>query len=164
MKKQTLKILVIAFVVVMLVSATSLSYAYWDSLAYSTDIDINLGENTVLTVTVDGNTAEGKTLVPEGVLMGANDVDSVSFNYTAALSKTPENPADFNIDIIEDSIKIGGDDTYGYLVNITIDAPELISDTASITITVTLSEPSDEVEYNAIAGKAITFDISIFAE
>lgn len=164
MKKQILKIMVVVIAMIALVTATGMSFAYWDSLSAGTDIGINLGENTVLTVTVDGNTAGGKTLVPSGVMMGATDVDEVVFNYTAELSKTPANEASFTVEVVENSVKIGGDDTYASLVNIEITSPETISTTASISVKITLSEPSDEAAYNAVKGKEITFSLSIFAE
>ena len=127
-------------------------------------LTFNLGENTVLSIVVDGNTADGKTLVPAGVKMGASDVDEVVFNYTAALSKTPTTPAAFTVEVVENSVKIGGDSTYASLVNIEITVPETISTTAAISVKVTLSEPEDQAAYNAVKGKAITFSLSIYAE
>ncbi len=164
MKKQIMKIMVVAIALLALISATGLSFAYWDSLSTGTDIDVNLGENTVLSIVVDGNTADGKTLVPAGVKMGASDVDEVVFNYTAALSKTPTTPAAFTVEVVENSVKIGGDSTYASLVNIEITVPETISTTAAISVKVTLSEPEDQAAYNAVKGKAITFSLSIYAE
>lgn len=163
MKKNNTKILLIGIVALMLTLVTGASFAYWDSLNASSDISLNLGEGTVLDLTVGSNTADGKTLVPTGVMMGANDVDSVTFNYTVELSKTPVNPAALTVAVVADSIKIDDNSAYASLVNVTINAPSTISTTADISIVITLTEPADEAAYAAVAGKAITLSIEVIA-
>jgi|AGTN01.2.fsa_nt_gi hypothetical protein len=157
------KILIVAFAVILVAAITGVTYAYWDALSSSDDIEINVGEQTVLTLTLDSNTAGGKTLIPAGAMKGPSDVYSVDFTYNVVLSKTPANPAVLHVSVKEGSIKINNDDTYAGLVLITIDNPGSISDEAEFTVTIALDEPEDETAYAAVAGKAITFEIEVSA-
>jgi hypothetical protein len=162
MTNKKLSILLIALV--LMISVTGLTFAYWDKLSDSDDIDIALGESIVLSLEAGSNTADGKTLVPAGAMMGTNDTDNVVFNYTVNLSKTPAEAANLHVAVVPGSVKIGGSDVYASLVNIAINAPSTISTHADFTVTVTLTEPEDQTAYDAVAGKNVTFEIRVLAD
>jgi len=161
--KNSKKVTILLLALVLMIGVTGLTFAYWDKLSASDNIDVAIGESVVLSLEAGSNTADGKTLVPAGVMMGANDTDNVVFHYTVNLSKTPAQAADLTVTVVPGSVKIGGEATYATLVNIAINAPSTISTSAEVTVTVTLTEPADEAAYNAVAGKTITFDIAVSA-
>ena len=61
------------------------------------------------------------------------------------------------------NVLIDGDSTHAGLVNIDINISTINivvnGDSVTVTIIVTLTEPSNQSEYEAIAGKNITFDL-----
>lgn len=164
MNKKRTRILIIATLVVLSLAISGMTYAYWDFLQDDvSDVQLTLGQGTTLSVAVGANTADGKTLVPAGVLLGANDIESAVFNYTASLSKTVAEAASLSVEVVAGSVKINGATTYASLVDITINAPATITDTAAFTVTVTLTEPANQTEYDAIYGQTVTFDLNIIA-
>ena len=165
MSKKKTSTMIIAMLIVISLAISGMTYAYWDSLQDDVDnVELTLGQGTTLSVVVGANTADGKTLVPTGVLLGATDVESVVFNYTASLSKAPATAATLTVEVAEGSIEINGSTTYANLVNIAISAPATITDSAAIIVTVTLTEPATQTEYEAIFGQTVTFDLIIIAE
>jgi hypothetical protein len=162
-KTKSVTILIVVMLVVISALMTGVTYAYWNSLQTNETIELNLGEGTVISVNLDSNTADGKNLVPAGVLMGEDDVDSVSFTFTAALTKAAAQDANFSVSVVEGTLKVGGAVTHAGLINVSFEAPETITDDAEFTVTITMNEPKNPDEYNAIANKAVTFNIIIIA-
>ena len=65
---------------------TVFSYAYWDSLQESDDIDdITIGEGVTLSINKEVD-LEG-TLVPEEAVLKEGDVTEVVYKYTVSLDK-----------------------------------------------------------------------------
>lgn len=163
MKTKSMKILIVVMLVAVSALVTGVTYAYWDSLQTNDTIMLSVGEGAVISINLDSNTADGKTLVPVGAFIGENDVDSVSFTYTASLSKASAQAADFSVSVVEGSLKIGGIATHADLINVSIDVPETITDDAEFTITVTMNEPGSETVRDEVVNKVVTFDIFVKA-
>lgn len=163
MKTKSMKILIVVMLVAVSALVTGVTYAYWDSLQTNDTIKLSVGEGAVISINLDSNTADGKTLVPVGAFIGENDVDSVSFTYTASLSKASAQAADFSVSVVEGSLKIGGIATHADLINVSIEVPETITNDAEFTITVTMNKPGSETVRDEVVNKEVTFDIFVKA-
>lgn len=176
-----------ALALVLLAGVAGGGYAYWaGSVTAPTGVDKNdtvtIGEGQPVTskLTV-GDAAGTGILVPVGHDVEVDDVEYVVLTHSV---KWEENgtalatghAGTLSAALVADSVEIAGDDTYADLVNITIQvggtAPvdDGVVATASsaiyldgaavvVYILVTLDEPADQTEYDAIAGEDITFEV-----
>ena len=143
-----------------LTAVVTSTYAYWNSLQKTEDETLIVGEGIELVVDVNLEAPAGKVLVPAGLAYGINDVDSITITYDAILDAQATN--DMTLSVIATDIKIDGVDTYSSLVNvnITLSTSDINSSSSVlVTIVVTLTEPSNETEYDAIVNKPITFNL-----
>lgn len=153
-----------AFAVMIFALATTVgvTYAYWDMLtAQRTEDDIiTLGSGGTISIYATVNSETGKTLVPSGVPLGVNDVTSVTLTYTIRLNKQYTSPLALSATVT--NILIDGSPTYASLVSIPVSGDITINGGADATVvlTITLTEPTSQEAYNAIAGKAITFTVT----
>jgi hypothetical protein len=142
------------------------AYAWWDTLEETRTAEtLSIGEGTDLTITVNASAEAGKTLIPTGVVVGANDVTSYTFTYDLALNK--QAAADLTLTAVVSNIQIGGDGTNAGLITVTpsYSASQVINadTTVVVTLTVTMTEPATEAVYNAVANQDITFDVTFTA-
>ncbi|MFP4286956.1 MAG: hypothetical protein ACLFRI_04595 [Candidatus Izemoplasmataceae bacterium] len=156
MKKKLLGLFLLLF----LIGGSGVAFAIWDDLEEVDTVTVGIGEGTTLAVNLDTQTSG--TLVPNGVLLKSGDVESVVIEYTVELDQTVIAPLDFTVNA--SNVEIGGDTTYANLVNILIVADSTLGNTAgTVTVTVTLTEPSTTAEYDAIINEEITFDLTFTA-
>ena len=153
MKKLFLSVVMLLFTAIMLVGAT---WAYWDMLQVTESEIIEIGKGRTVVVNAVAEVPEGKTLVPAGVAMGANDITEIVLTYNVITSEN------FNLNVKIENFKIGESTDEYNLVNIVVG--EYISTNVNnvnqvITVTITLTEPANITEYNAIINKNITFDV-----
>ena len=159
MFKRNLLVVVLA---IMLIGGLSASYAVWDNLSVAQEETINIGEGTSIQLAVVLEAPAGKKLVPNGVVMGPNDVDEVVLTYNVKLSRVAA--ADLTLSVVASDVEINGVDTYAGLVNIAIAHDAAInSDDVLVTVTVTLTEPATPEAYNAIYNQDITFTLTFSA-
>ena len=140
---------------------TTTTYAYWNMLVKTEDAVVNIGEGLETIVDATVFAPEGKELVPSGTITdNATQVDEVELKYEVKLSKAVS--AALDLEVVASQVEIGGDPTYANLVNIVIDAPAQLGGVApqEVTVTLTITEPANETEYNAIVNKAITFRLT----
>lgn len=142
------------------------AFAWWDTLSESRTAEtLTIGEGTDLTITVNASAEAGKTLVPSGVILGANDVTSYTFTYDLVLSK--QAAADLTLDATVSNVQIDGSAVNAGLITVTptYNASQAINadTTVVVTLTVTMTEPSTEAIYNVVANGAITFDVTFNA-
>lgn len=158
-----IKKLVFALLVVALFGGSALAFAWWDQLETSQDdVTISVGRGVTISVNLDEQTTGN--LVPSGVVLKTGDVTAVDVEFTVSLDSSDLIDA-LLLNVSVDNILIDGVDTHAGLVNVAISNPGTIQNTSvEVVITVTLSMPSDQATYDAIANKAITFDVTFEAE
>jgi len=145
-----------------LLGGSTLAFAWWDNLEDTEeDVEVGVGEGVTLTVDLEEQT-EGD-LVPEGVVMKEDDITEVDVDFTVTLDQDDlVDPLNLNVDITDK--EVGGDADGADLVNAAIDQPETIqNEDEDVVITVSLDEPENEDEYDAIAKQDITFDVEFEA-
>ncbi len=161
MKRKLLAVLIIT----LLFAGTGVAYGYWDNLVVEeNNVTLTVGKGVTLSVTVDSAIPAGKVLVPSGAVLKANDLTQIQFSYTVKLDQTTN--SDLNLSVVADNVKINGSTDNAGLVNITItddNSGKVNSSDVTVTITVTLTEPSDLATYQAIYDQAITFDLTFTA-
>lgn len=149
--------------VVVLLSGTAFAFSWWDNLSQTQSETVTIGEGVTLTVNAVAEAPAGSYLVPAGVVLKANDVESIVLTYNVKLDQTVL--SDLNLDITASNVLIGGDATNSSLVNINISqASSTVNDSdVLVTVTVTLSQPSSFEIYNVIKNQVITFDLTFEA-
>lgn len=155
-----LKIALTSICMLILVSATAFSYAYWDSLRHTETPGFPIGKGTVLNVSLSAGVTAGKTLVPPDAVLGVDDITEAVFTYKVSVSK--DTAAPLNLTVTYDNVLIGGLDTYSGLIIIDITAPTPVTVTdQTVTVTVRLSESTaiTPEAYAAINSKDVTFDL-----
>lgn len=162
--KSSKKALILVLIAILFAATVGGSYAYWDSLQSDGTIELTVGDGTTLSIEVSSANTDGKTLVPYGVIMGANDINAAVFTYDVALDKEAATPAMLTVSVVEGSVKIGGSSAYADLIKITIAADATISSEAAFTVTVEFDrEPDTQEAYEAVKNAVITFDIHVEA-
>lgn len=149
------------------VSAVTSTYAYWNILQYQEAHNIDLGQGVVLSVDVVASAPTGKTLVPTGqVINPATQVDEIVLSYNVGLDQDASSVGTLEATIVASEIAIDANEVLGAsYVNIVIspDTFELSTTDTAVTVTITLDEPVDQTDYEAIAGKDITFTLTFTA-
>lgn len=166
MKKTLMSLLLLVTVFIF----TAGSYAFWDNLT-STESDntLNLGENATLVATrnITISTPLGKTLVPKGAVMGANDISEIKEEYLVTLNKTPMN--DYRLKVKVYNVLIGGNLDVHELININVEYDvEKTFDGTDIEVTLKVSIRQLEADegnlYRGIVNKDISFQVEFKAE
>ncbi len=136
------------------------AFALWDDLDQSTDVTITVGEG--VTLTVNPETFSDGNLIPEGAVQKAGDVTEIVITFTLNLDQVVVEELDLAVTV--ENLLINNDATYAGLVNTVVVSPTTIhNDEVTVTVTVTLSEPADQTEYDAIKNQNITFDVTFLA-
>ncbi|MGI6677309.1 MAG: hypothetical protein ACOX5N_07740 [Bacilli bacterium] len=120
---------------------TVFSYAYWDSLQESDDIDdITIGEGVTLSIN-KVVVLEG-TLVPEEAVLKAGDVTEVVYTYTVSLDK--EISEELNLVVECTNKAIDNNEALGDFFNVTItpDSTTIQNSPVEVTVKVTLNAPN----------------------
>lgn len=156
-KNKLLSSILILFVVFGLGLSIS---AVWDVLSKRDDNNnVTLSDNVELVVSETvGNTGN---LVPESAVLKEGDVTSVTYTYVVSLDKTKQLQNALNATVAVENVKIDGSDTYSDLVNVVIsnESFTLAEDEVTVTVTISLNEPENMDQVNAIMNKTISFDV-----
>lgn len=143
---------------------TVFSYAYWDSLQESGDIDdITIGEGVTLSINkvvyLEG------TLVPEEAVLKAGDVTEVVYKYTVSLDKEILEEEELNLVVECTNKAIDDNEDLGDFFNVTItpNSTTIQNSSVEITVKVTLNAPATKAEYDQIAGKQLSFTLNFTA-
>lgn len=141
---------------------TVFSYAYWDSLQESDDIDdITIGEGVTLSINKEVD-LEG-TLVPEEAVLKEGDVTEVVYKYTVSLDK--EILEALNLVVECTNKAIDNNEALGDFFNVTItpNSTTIQNSSVEVTVKVTLNAPTTKDEYDQIAGKQLSFTLNFTA-
>ena len=159
------KMVVFSLVALLLLTVAGLigvSYAYWSRLTAERNNTVIIGEGTEVILTAVVEPEEGKVLVPAGNALGANEVESVTMVYNVRLSQQAAQNLELSVDVSD--VQIGESGALAHLVNIAVTHVEFINNqNVQVQVVVTLTEPANEAEYNAVINKAITFKLTFSA-
>lgn len=147
-------------VLLFILGGTVGAYAWWDSRTRDEEETINIGHGVTLEVEAVAEAPEGKFLIPVGAIVKSDDVTEVVLTYNVAFNYALAE--DLYLVVTHKDVEIDGDDSLAHLVNIDIHQAEAMVNNVDVlvTVTVTLSEPADQAEYDAIANKPITFTLT----
>ena len=159
MKRFKIFIAFFAFMLTLTTLATA-TFAYWDLLTKTQNETLQVGNGVELIVEAQAIAPAGKVLVPSGVVLKPNDVTEIVLTYNVRIDQ--EIVDDLTLSVTFSDVKIGGDSTNAGLVNISISqaTSNLNNSDVLVTVTITLSEPADEAQYNAIKNQPITFTLT----
>lgn len=159
MFKKLFAVLVAALVL----GGTVLAFAYWDNLEQNQQEVIVIGNGVTLELAAVAEVPAGKVLVPAGVVMKANDVDSVVLTYNVKLDQAALEA--LHLDVVSSNVKIGGSTVNASLVIIGISLGSATVNNANVlvTVTVSLTQPASVEVYNLIKNQQITFDLTFTA-
>jgi hypothetical protein len=173
------KKLVVGLLVMLAVVMSTLTFAYWsagltvdDNDLASNTVAIGVGEAVTTSVTLAADSQTSGTLVPVGRAddsSSATPVEAVVIEFTVSLDNNEENDSfagtEAVLAVAASNIKIDNSTTNASLVGIALSYTATINvdGTQSVTVTVTLTEPTTQAIYSAIAGKDITFDLTFTA-
>jgi hypothetical protein len=171
MKRKTL----VAVLILMLFFGTTTAYAYWDQTQFNTPNEvIQLGEGATIEVTKTLGSSNCTRLIPYGALLGTHDVYEVVFEYEVELNKMGL------VNILAKNITIDGASEHSALV--LIDIYEVTPNTVpnstyslalthhqgaykgNVCVKVMLAMPTSQAQYDAVAGKPISFVLEFSAE
>lgn len=181
--QRKVQLAIVAFLFVGLLFTTTSAFSYWREVTVSNDVEvITIGEPIDLVVTDLNTDPETSRLVPSGYALYVGDVESQTLTYQIGVSRELLNTV--NLLVSKGEVLIGGDSTYGHLIQLDImnlgenATLDLFNDVITITIVVTLLEPIDEAEalekgldlslvnvedsveaYNAIKGQTVSFEL-----
>ena len=173
MKNLKRRNVVLVLLVLFALAVSGTTYAYWASsvngVQETVNNEINIGEGDAVTINVDITDPQTFTdkLVPNTpeVVAGAGEVKEITVSYSVTWNNDAllDGVADQAISAVVSNIQVGGVANPYSLITVTPGAnPSTIGmgDTVVFTFTVTMGEPANVTEYNAVANQAITFDIT----
>ncbi len=157
------KKIIAAIAVALVLSGTALAFSYWDNLSQTQNETLTIGEGVTLEVAAVAIAPVGKVLVPAGVVLKTNDVESITLTYNVALDTAAL--ADLNLAVAASNILIGGLADNAGLVTVGVSQAAATVNDANVlvTVTVTLAQPADVGVYDDIINQAITFTLTFTA-
>lgn len=136
--------------VLLLVTITSITFAYWDFLTSNKGGNIDLGEGKTITLT-DNQLAVGN-LIPAGKAKTSEDVYFIDVKYDVNVSH-----------FVEGFELVVTPQTSNELLVATVLSYEQFSEsnlTKTVTIRFTLNEPVDEQSYEALQANALSYSVN----
>ncbi|MFP4078749.1 MAG: hypothetical protein ACLFUQ_06375 [Candidatus Izemoplasmataceae bacterium] len=144
---------ILGLLIIGFIFTVSSALAYWRDVTVSNTVDVIVVRDEAELIVEDMNDElEDKQLVPRGYQVFAGDVESVEFSYDVGISRELINSVNLHVSVKD--ITIGGDASYGHLIDIDIlgqganAVTDLFNDTVNVTATVSLIEPIDAAEAN----------------
>ncbi len=158
------KRLMVVLILMLMVTSSTIAFAWWDNLSQSDNQTLLIGQGVTLEVEAVVTAPEGKVLVPKGIVMKVNDVDSIELTYNVKLDY--EVIEDLDLSVIADEIMIGRSNEHSDLVNIeiTLSQDQVNNENVLVTVLVTLNMPVSEEQYQEIINQAITFTLRFTAK
>lgn len=167
------KTMAIALLLIIALLTSAFTFAYWangvEGAKKTANGNVTIGSAQTATTYVNVNdVTDSKTLVPVGKASyssSANPVESITLTFTVDWKSTNTNAAKGTAGTLTATVKsktIGGQSTNSDLVNTTLSQPVAIiadGEAVTVTMTVTLTEPSTKAIYDAIANKAVQIQV-----
>ena len=156
-----MKAKVMSFFVLLSMVVTGLAFNYYVEQPVENqfgNVIAMSSDSTPITVETVSSPSD-KTLVPEGALLGQNDVTALDYTYliTADEGQNLE-VAVKDVVFLKDNLKF--DDEYGLLV-IEYSFETIRNNEVLLHVTMSLNMPENEVQYNSIAGHTLSFNLKL---
>jgi hypothetical protein len=168
MKKTRNLVLLIALALVLVAGAVGGGYAYWagtltgpDQVEEEAKIEIGTGQDVITTVKLT-KTVVGGNLVPKGRKVEATDVEEVVLTFDVLWTDVIEDGDASHGAVGELTITTSFDNNPSDLLIVDVNGEGTITagTTQTVTITITLTEPADVAQYESVAGKEFTLEIT----
>ena len=148
-----------SFFILLLGSFTLISYDKWNQQPVEDQFGEVVALSNTSSIIQNISSPQGKTLVPKGAILGANDVDTLYYNYIIEV----EDDTDFSVFFkkvvfLKDNSEYQDEHNllaFDYVI-------EHISETrVSLTVSVSLNMPENETQYNLICNSNISFHMEL---
>lgn len=156
--------------IVLSIVTLGFTYAYWaSSVSGDSDdaigtVEIGTGDSVTINAVVSETSTAGQILVPAGFADDPNEVEQVVLTFSVEWvddnALTGIVPADIDMSIT--NILVDGVANSLVVVTPDVSNPTQISlgSTVTFTVYITLNTPSNVTEYESVAGKTVTFDLT----
>lgn len=156
--------------IVLSIVTLGFTYAYWaSSVSGDSDdaigtVEIGTGDSVTINAVVSETSTAGQILVPVGFADDPNEVEQVVLTFSVEWvddsALTGIVPADIDMSIT--NILVDGVANSLVVVTPDVSNPTQISlgSTVTFTVYITLNTPSSVTEYESVAGKTVTFDLT----
>ncbi len=181
-KRKGLQLIIILLLAITLGFTSTAAFAYWTSTELSSNVKIDFTEENASLVINETSDQFSGMLVPMNYAWFEGEVEEVTITYEVSVDKTLVK--EVNLVVQATNVMIGDSETYGNLVNVTINGVQnvstndLFNSKVLVTVVVTILEPIDSEEanmkgldeslvnvddsvaaYQAIHGQTISFDL-----
>lgn len=157
------KIILIIFLILVLLSITVTSFAYWERLPIKDDVSVAIGLDRNIEIENVVNFPEQKKLIPLGAVKGQNDVDSIVLIFNVYLDFVPV--IDLKLSVIATNILIDNKQISNDIFKIDIISPELINNNKSeVKIIISLLETLSQDQLKNINNQIVKFTLIFSAE
>jgi hypothetical protein len=148
-----------SFFILLLSLFTGLSYEQWNQQPVEDQFGEVIALNNSKTVIQSVISPEGKKLIPQGAVLGINDVYTLNYNYIVETDGSTDFSAYVDkVYFVKDNIQHFDEDNllvFDYVI-------EQISDShISLTLLVSLNMPETEAQYNLICNSGILFHLQL---
>ncbi|MFA7561744.1 MAG: hypothetical protein WCY80_06555 [Candidatus Izemoplasmatales bacterium] len=167
------KNLVLVLLVLFALAVSGTTYAYWASEVNGTEdsvvddnVTIGTGEAITIDVTVADTTDNSLLLIPSTVTPKTGETNSITVSYTVTWKNDDllDGVADQTVSALVENIAVNGVANPYNLISVEADVnnPTTIglNETVTFNFVVTMDEPLNVTQYNAVAGLPITFNIT----
>lgn len=132
------------------------AYAWWDFTTKDDSTDISVGDYVTLTLSDGVLSPADKNLVPEGALLGPDDVTELTVTYTLSIDKELATSATINVEIDNPD-----EDLFVITYNLS-DTTVNQGDTITLTVTVSLIDDAELNDYSSIQNTVQEMSVTVF--
>jgi hypothetical protein len=148
-----------SFFLLLLGFSTVFSYKLWVQQPVEDQFGEVIALNNSTSIIQSISSPQGKTLVPKGAILGANNVDTLYYNYIVEIEENHDLSVFIDKVFFEkDNFEYQDEDNlliFDYVI-------ERISETKiSLTVLVSLNMPETEAQYNLICNNSISFHLQL---
>lgn len=153
--------LIIPLTLLLLLSASFGVYAWWDSRRAQKNIKVDVGESVTLTMSgANLGDAAGKSLVPQGALLGPNDITVIIATFNLTIDKQLANDATVKVTLVNPDNNLF---VLDYELNpgdgkINFEKP------VNLTVSIRLVDNARTIDYDDIKGEIKNIKVIVFIE
>ena len=142
-----------------LVALTVTTYAFWNYLTHTESNNINLSSGDEIIVEL--NTSTSGLLIPATQTPTSGEVTEISYTFNVKANQQALDGGFTNLNVSIENLNINGITDYNYLINtdLVLESTTITTSNQLVTLTITLTEPSTQIEYEAIKGGVISLDL-----
>lgn len=153
-----MKAKVMSFFLILSVISTVFAFKIWENSSDNSSFNsiVELSQSSkILTQTL--SSPEGKRLVPEGAILGVNDVTEITYQYLCNLED------DHYLEVAVENIYLTKNNQYYFdeygLLSFVFDIDEIDNGQSIVTLTIKLNMPQNQEQYDLIKNSKVSFDV-----